>query len=189
EPSLYGIHLRFKRIYPRMLVGCLVGGLITGIGGGVNASTFAFTSLLTITVFSPVALYGISIAAAFLTSMILIIISDYRTPEQRAAAKKAKETVSDEPRVIIVGDEEANQAKQWLKALGGEANVVKAEHLAETRVRVEVKDGSLVDADALRRAGLAGSVQISENVWHLVAGLEADQYATSMGHRLANTSA
>ena len=26
EPSLYGIHLRFKRIYPRMLVGCLVGG-------------------------------------------------------------------------------------------------------------------------------------------------------------------
>ena len=35
EPSLYGIHLRFKRIYPRMLVGCLVGGLIIGIGGGV----------------------------------------------------------------------------------------------------------------------------------------------------------
>ena len=30
EPSLYGIHLRFKRIYPRMLVGCLVGGVIIG---------------------------------------------------------------------------------------------------------------------------------------------------------------
>ena len=28
EPSLYGIHLRFKRIYPRMLVGCLVGCLL-----------------------------------------------------------------------------------------------------------------------------------------------------------------
>ncbi|NBP85352.1 MAG: PTS beta-glucoside transporter subunit EIIBCA, partial [Mycobacteriaceae bacterium] len=35
EPSLYGIHLRFKRIYPRMLVGCLVGGVIIGLGGGV----------------------------------------------------------------------------------------------------------------------------------------------------------
>ena len=81
EPSLYGIHLRFKRIYPRMLVGCLVGGLITGIFGGVTTEAFAFTSLLTIPVFSPMPLYAISIAAAFATAMILVIISDYRTPE------------------------------------------------------------------------------------------------------------
>ncbi|HEY8718874.1 glucose PTS transporter subunit IIA [Pengzhenrongella sp.] len=84
EPSLYGIHLRFKRIYPRMLVGCLVGGLITGIFGGVKTSAFAFTSLLTIPVFSPMPLYAISIAAAFVTAMVLVIISDYRTPEQKA---------------------------------------------------------------------------------------------------------
>jgi PTS system beta-glucosides-specific IIC component len=92
EPSLYGIHLRFKRIYPRMLVGCLVGGLITGLGGGVKTGIFAFTSLLTIPVFSPMALYAISIAAAFATSMILVIISDYRTPEQKAesAAERAQ---------------------------------------------------------------------------------------------------
>ena len=86
EPSLYGIHLRFKRIYPRMLVGCLVGGLITGIGGGVKTGAFAFTSLLTIPVFKPMVLYIISIAAAFVTSMVLVIISDYRTPEQKAEA-------------------------------------------------------------------------------------------------------
>lgn len=86
EPSLYGIHLRFKRIYPRMLVGCLVGGLITGLGGGVTTSAFAFTSLLTIPVFKPPLLYIISIAAAFVTAMILVIISDYRTPEQKAQA-------------------------------------------------------------------------------------------------------
>ena len=84
EPSLYGIHLRFKRIYPRMLVGCLVGGLITGILGGVKTNAFAFTSLLTIPVFSPIWVYGISIAAAFVTAMTLVIISDYRTPEQKA---------------------------------------------------------------------------------------------------------
>lgn len=86
EPSLYGIHLRFKRIYPRMLVGCLVGGLITGIGGGITTGAFAFTSLLTIPVFKPVVLYVISIAAAFATAMILVIVSDYRTPEQKAEA-------------------------------------------------------------------------------------------------------
>ena len=47
EPSLYGIHLRFKRIYPRMLIGCLVGGLIIGIGGTltsqVTTNAFVFT--------------------------------------------------------------------------------------------------------------------------------------------------
>jgi beta-glucoside PTS system EIICBA component len=86
EPSLYGIHLRFKRIYPRMLVGCLVGGLITGLGGGLKTGAFAFTSLLTIPVFKPMVLYVISIAAAFVTAMVLVIISDYRTPEQKAEA-------------------------------------------------------------------------------------------------------
>ncbi|RAX23406.1 MULTISPECIES: glucose PTS transporter subunit IIA [unclassified Actinomyces] len=89
EPSLYGIHLRFKRIYPRMLVGCAVGGLIVGIGGGVDARTFAFTSLLTIPVFYPMALYAIAIAAAFFTSFIILFISDYRTEEEKAEARAA----------------------------------------------------------------------------------------------------
>ncbi len=52
EPSLYGIHLRYKKIYPRMLVGCAVGGLILGIGGSVTTHAFVFTSLLTIPAFS-----------------------------------------------------------------------------------------------------------------------------------------
>ena len=91
EPSLYGIHLRYKRIYPRMLVGCLLGGLVVGIGGGLQASAFAFTSLLTIPVFTPTLVYVIAIAVAFFTAMILVIISDYRTPEQREESRLARE--------------------------------------------------------------------------------------------------
>jgi PTS system beta-glucosides-specific IIC component len=95
EPSLYGIHLRFKRIYPRMLVGCLVGGLIIGIGGGVTTKAFVFTSLLTIPAFSSMGLYAVAVLAAFFTSMILVIISGYRTPEQAAAAAAAGVPVAD----------------------------------------------------------------------------------------------
>ncbi len=91
EPSLYGIHLRFKRIYPRMLVGCLVGGLIIGLAGGVDTNAFAFTSLLTIPVFSPIPVYVIAVAAAFIVSMVLVVVSDYRTPEQRAEARAERE--------------------------------------------------------------------------------------------------
>ena len=95
EPSLYGIHLRFKRIYPRMLVGCLVGGLIIGLGGGVKTSAFVFTSLLTIPAFNSIVLYGIAVLAAFFTAMILVIISGYKTPEQKAELEAAEVPVAD----------------------------------------------------------------------------------------------
>ena len=89
EPSLYGIHLRFKRIYPFMLVGCAVGGIVEGIGGGVQINTFVFTSLLTIPVFDPMLLYAIAVAAAFATSFFLIVTFGYRTKEERAEALAA----------------------------------------------------------------------------------------------------
>lgn len=91
EPSLYGIHLRFKRIYPRMLVGCLVGGVIVGVLGGVDTKAFAFTSLLTIPVFSPMATYTLAITASFFVSMALVYFSDFRTPEDRVQANAARD--------------------------------------------------------------------------------------------------
>ena len=90
EPSLYGIHLRFKRIYPLMLTGCVVGGLVIGIGRGVITHTFVFTSLLTIPVFSPMAVYGLGIAAAFFTAFLMVVFFDYRTKEQKAEAREKK---------------------------------------------------------------------------------------------------
>ena len=90
EPSLYGIHLRFKRIYPLMLTGCVAGGLVIGIGRGVITHTFVFTSLLTIPVFSPMAVYGLGIAAAFFTAFLMVVFFDYRTKEQKAEAREKK---------------------------------------------------------------------------------------------------
>ena len=91
EPSLYGIHLRFKRIYPLMLTGCVAGGLVIGIGRGVITHTFVFTSLLTIPVFSPMAVYGLGITAAFFTAFLMVVFFDYRTKEQKAEARAKKE--------------------------------------------------------------------------------------------------
>lgn len=97
EPSLYGIHLRFKGIYKRMLVGCFAGGLTIAILGylfpsvvngqtvhGVTTGAFAFTSLLTIPVFNQMWVYAISIAVAFFVAMFMVVTFDYRTPEQKA---------------------------------------------------------------------------------------------------------
>lgn len=194
EPSLYGIHLRFKKIYPRMLMGCLVGGLVLGFGGSVTTNAFVFTSLLTIPAFSNIALYGAAVAAAFFTSMLLVIIFDYRTPEQKAAARRATGTADEaeqatvETKVIVVGDVETNQAKQWVAALGGEDNVSAVEWVAETRVRVRLKDSTPVDVEALARAGLPAVVQVADDTWHLIAGPEAELYATAINRRLGSVA-
>ena len=90
EPSLYGIHLRYKKIYPRMLVGCFAGGLTIAIlgtpFGGVKTGAFVFTSIPTMFVFDPVWVYMLAIAVAFVTSFLIIFITDYRTPEEKAEA-------------------------------------------------------------------------------------------------------
>ena len=87
EPSLYGIHLRYKRIYPRMLVGCFAGGLTVALltlgTNGITTDAFVFTSLLTIPVFTPMAKYAIAIAVAFFVAFFLILFTDYRTPGAR----------------------------------------------------------------------------------------------------------
>ena len=127
EPSLYGIHLRFKRIYPRMLVGCLVGGLIIGIGGGVTTKAFVFTSLLTIPAFSNMGLYAVAVLAAFFTSMILVILSGYRTPEQAAEAAAAGVSVADLESPMGKASGATLTAAAATKAVGDaglEANVV-----------------------------------------------------------------
>ncbi len=106
EPSLYGIHLRFKKVYSRMLPGCFIGGVVIAVLGsltkhtvmhngaavvasGVTTKAFAFTSLLTIPVFSPMWIYAVSILVAFLVPFFLIVFLDYRTDEEKAEAKSS----------------------------------------------------------------------------------------------------
>ena len=94
EPSLYGIHLRYKKIYPSMLIGCLVGGVIIGAGGGLHTPAFVFTSLLTIPAFDKIGLYSVAIAASFFTAMALVIVRDYRDNDEKAAAKARRRQAS-----------------------------------------------------------------------------------------------
>lgn len=94
EPSLYGIHLRYKKIYPSMLVGCLVGGVIIGAGGGLHTPAFVFTSLLTIPAFDKIGLYSVAIATSFFTAMALVIVRDYRDNDEKAAAKARRRQAS-----------------------------------------------------------------------------------------------
>lgn len=71
-----------------------------------------------------------------------------------------------------------NKAEQILAALGGDENIIDLEPCI-TRLRVEVKDGTLVDEAALKATGAFG-VMRSGTVVQVVVGTEADTLASDI---------
>ena len=69
----------------------------------------------------------------------------------------------------------SSKAEQILAGLGGAENIIDIEPCI-TRLRTEVKDGSLVDQAALKAAGAHG-VMASGNTIQVVVGPEADNLA------------
>lgn len=146
EPSLYGIHLRYKKIYPRMLVGCFAGGLTIAIlgtpFGGVKTGAFVFTSLPTMFVFDPVWVYMLAIAVAFVTSFLVIFITDYRTPEEKAEALARAAAARNEV------NEETEEAEEVAPAQ------VAAEQTSQSSVLAPIA-GEVVAMEALSDAAFA----------------------------------
>lgn len=77
------------------------------------------------------------------------------------------------------------KAAGFIAGLGGPRNIVKVEAAAETRLRVKVKDLAAIEEDALKAAGISGLVAVGDGTLHLIAGLNADQYAAEMRGQLA----
>ena len=77
------------------------------------------------------------------------------------------------------------KARGIIDGLGGRDNIVKVDAVAETRLRVKVQDTSLVDESVLTEAGVAGLAIVGDGTLHLLAGLNADQYAAEMRGQLA----
>src|SRR5882724_2923856 len=72
----------------------------------------------------------------------------------------------------------ADRALAYIKALGGAANIVTLD-ACTTRLRLVVSDQAAVDAEALKRLGVRGTVK-SANALQVVVGTNADQVAGEM---------
>jgi PTS system glucose-specific IIC component len=86
----------------------------------------------------------------------------------------------------------ARKAEAYIAALGGRSNIVRVDACAETRLRLVVRDPGKVREAALRAAGIAavagldGTGGQNGQTLHLLAGLNADQYAAEMRGQLAS---
>ncbi|HZA14325.1 MAG TPA: PTS glucose transporter subunit IIBC [Myxococcaceae bacterium] len=58
--------------------------------------------------------------------------------------------------------------RAFVAALGGPGNVVRVEPIALTRLRVEIREATAIDEQALEAAGAAGVLRISSTVLHVV---------------------
>jgi glucose PTS system EIICB or EIICBA component len=79
----------------------------------------------------------------------------------------------------------ARRASAYIAALGGTANIVRVDACAETRLRLVLRDVRKVQEPALRAEGIAALVVVDSQTLHLLAGLNADQYAAEMRGLLA----
>jgi glucose PTS system EIICB or EIICBA component len=77
------------------------------------------------------------------------------------------------------------KARGIIDGLGGPDNIVKVDAVAETRLRVKLRDTSVVDETVLNGSGIAAHAVIGDGTLHLLAGLNADQYAAEMRGQLA----
>jgi glucose PTS system EIICB or EIICBA component len=79
------------------------------------------------------------------------------------------------------------RARAYIAALGGTANIARVDACAETRLRLVVHDAGRVREAALRAEGIAAIVNVDGQTLHLLAGLNADQYAAEMRGQLAGS--
>jgi PTS system glucose-specific IIC component len=79
----------------------------------------------------------------------------------------------------------ARKASAYIAALGGKANIARVDACAETRLRLVLRDEKQLDEAALKAEGVSAVVKLPEHTVHLLAGLNADQYAAEMRGQLA----
>jgi PTS system glucose-specific IIC component len=79
----------------------------------------------------------------------------------------------------------ARKANVFIGALGGKANIKRVDACAQTRLRLVVRDEAKVKEMSLKAEGIAAIVKVNGHTLHLLAGLNADQYAAEMRAQLA----
>jgi glucose PTS system EIICB or EIICBA component len=79
----------------------------------------------------------------------------------------------------------ARKANAFIAAVGGRSNIARVDACAGTRLRLVLRNDGTVNEAALAAAGISAVVKLPNQTVHLLAGLNADQYAAEMRGQLA----
>jgi N-acetylglucosamine PTS system EIICBA or EIICB component len=110
---------------------------------------------------------------------------DALAPVAAAAAMREEKAVSPSQAPAAASAQDTEIAERLVQALGGPANVQKAEHVAVTRLRFVLRDTGKADEEAVKNAGAGSVMKASENVWHVLAGERAPAIAAAIKWNLS----
>ncbi len=79
----------------------------------------------------------------------------------------------------------AQKVAAWIAGLGGANNIERVDDCAETRLRVVIREETMVDESKLHQDGIEAVIRLPNKILHLLVGLNADQYAAEMKGQLA----
>ena len=74
-------------------------------------------------------------------------------------------------------------AKRILDGLGGKENIISLNHCA-TRLRLELKDNSIIDEQKIKNAGAIGITQNGHHYTQVIIGTHVQQVANEMDHQM-----
>lgn len=104
---------------------------------------------------------------------------------QKSSVKLGSNKRSQEEKAILCDPNTVQKVADWVTALGSSLNITTVEACAQTRIRIKLKDSSIIDKEALKREGVGAIIEIDDHIIHLLTGLNADQYAKEMSTHIA----
>lgn len=168
-PQLYVLHALLTG-----LAGCLLYILDVKLGMSINfcAIDFVLNYKLGHNVWMIIPV-GIAFFFIYYFSFKFIILKkDLKTPGREDDDLEFTEEISDEEKNIkLTHSNYAYMAKKILQNIGGKENVETAE-CCVTRLRLEIKDGSLVNEANIKKTGAKGIVRLSDTSIQIIIGTD-----------------
>lgn len=88
--------------------------------------------------------------------------------------------VDEQESAQVLSDEERQHLPSLIKALGGSSNIVRMDDFALTRIRVELKDSSVLNDEILSSLGVRGVMRLGHQVAHLIVGPKAAAFVVDL---------
>ena len=166
SPLLFVMHALYTGI--GTVIMNLLGAKMVGVGGsGIIDYVLQFNKGTKPLLVIPV---GLAIFALYyFTFKYVIEKKDVKTPGREDA------TIQTVNKDVILSE----KARLVLEYIGGRENIVEFENCI-TRLRLKLKDPSLVKVDKLKEIGVIEVMKMSNNNVHLVVGLEVEQLANEI---------
>lgn len=184
------VEFSFMFVGPKLFI---AHAILTGLSGVAlyflnvkEGLTFGFSFIDFVVLFNqasnPLMIVVVGVPMAVIYYFVfryLIIHDDVKTPGREDDMILTEEISEEEKNIHLEHSNYRYMAKKILENIGGKDNIIEIENCM-TRLRVEVKDGSLINDDNIKKTGAKGVVRLSDTSIQIVIGTDVKRIMKHM---------